>query len=77
MRTVQENGHLGDLPALYVDAMGNANSPVLAPRLKMTDVKCRSLMIHAGSDNYRDFSNTPGGGGACIVCGVIPLRIHY
>ena len=29
------DGHLGDLPALYVDPDGNATYPVLAPRLKV------------------------------------------
>jgi Cu-Zn family superoxide dismutase len=28
------DGHMGDLPALYVDSEGKANQPVLAPRLK-------------------------------------------
>lgn len=65
------DGHLGDLPALFVDNMGNANNPVLAPRLKMTDIKGRSLMIHAGGDNYADHPSPLGGGGARIVCGVI------
>jgi Cu-Zn family superoxide dismutase len=66
------DGHLGDLPALFVDAMGNANNPVLAPRLKITDIKGRSLMIHAGGDDYADLPSPLGGGGARIVCGVIP-----
>ena len=65
------DGHLGDLPALYVDASGNANQPVLAPRLKLADVKGRSLMIHAGADNHADHPAPLGGGGARIVCGVI------
>ena len=65
------DGHLGDLPALYVDASGNANQPVLAPRLKLSDVKGRSLMIHAGADNHADHPAPLGGGGARIVCGVI------
>ena len=65
------DGHLGDLPALYVDTLGNANNPVLAPRLKMTDVKGRSLMIHAGGDNHADHPDPLGGGGARLVCGVI------
>jgi Cu-Zn family superoxide dismutase len=64
-------GHLGDLPALYVDAEGNANNPVLAPRLKLSDVKGRALMVHAGGDNYADHPAPLGGGGARIVCGVI------
>jgi len=65
------DGHLGDLPALYVDADGNAASPVLAPRLKLDDVKDRALMIHAGGDNHADHPAPLGGGGARIVCGVI------
>lgn len=62
------NGHLGDLPALYVDNNGTATLPVLAPRLKQSVVKNHSLMIHAGGDNYSD-NPTLGGGGARIACG--------
>lgn len=65
------DGHLGDLPALFVDASGAANNPVLAPRLKMSDIKGRSLMIHAGGDNHADHPAPLGGGGARVVCGVI------
>jgi len=64
-------GHLGDLPALYVGTDGNATLPVLAPRLKMTDLKGRALMIHAGGDNYSDVPAPLGGGGARMACGVI------
>jgi len=66
------DGHLGDLPALYVDAAGNANNPVLAPRLKMADLKSRSLMVHAGGDNHADHPAPLGGGGTRVACGVIP-----
>ena len=65
------DGHLGDLPALFVDAVGNANNPVLAPRLKITDVMGRSLMVHAGGDNHADHPAPLGGGGARMACGVI------
>ena len=65
------NGHLGDLPALYVDEEGNASHPVLAPRLKLSDLKGRSLMIHAGGDNYSDSPMKLGGGGARTACGVV------
>lgn len=65
------DGHLGDLPPLFVDAGGNARQPVLAPRLKMADLKGRSLMVHAGADNYSDHPAALGGGGARIVCGVL------
>jgi Cu-Zn family superoxide dismutase len=65
------DGHLGDLPALVVDVTGNANNPVLAPRLKISDLAGRSLMIHVGGDNHADHPAPVGGGGARLVCGVI------
>ncbi|MCI7480115.1 superoxide dismutase [Cu-Zn] SodC [[Pasteurella] aerogenes] len=67
-----DNAHLGDLPALYADADGNAFQPVLAPRLKSLDeIKGRSLMVHAGGDNHSDHPAALGGGGARMACGVI------
>lgn len=67
------DGHLGDLPALYVDADGKAHNPVLAPRLKqLADIAGRSLMVHQGGDNHADHPAPLGGGGARIACGVIP-----
>jgi Cu-Zn family superoxide dismutase len=65
------SGHLGDLPALVVGADGKAVDSVLAPRLKMDDVKGRALIIHAGGDNYSDDPEPLGGGKARIACGVI------
>lgn len=64
-------GHLGDLPVLYADKAGNVTTPVLAPRLKLIDVKGRALIIHTGGDNYSDQPKTLGGGGARMACGVI------
>lgn len=64
-------GHLGDLPALFVDAEGNASQPVLAPRLKAADIAGRSLMVHVGGDNYADHPAPLGGGGVRMACGVI------
>ncbi|GAA5128685.1 superoxide dismutase family protein [Alloalcanivorax gelatiniphagus] len=66
------DGHLGDLPALYVDADGTATLPVLAPRLEMDDLEGRAVMIHAGGDNYSDQPKPLGGGGARMACGVVP-----
>ncbi len=73
-----DDNHLGDLPALYVDASGTATQPVIAPRVelskprtKSSDVANRALMIHAGGDNHSDHPAKLGGGGARIVCGVI------
>lgn len=66
------DGHLGDLPALYVDEQGNATTPVLAPRLTSVEqLKGRAVMIHAGGDNYSDDPKPLGGGGARLACGVI------
>jgi len=64
------NGHVGDIPAIYVEADGTATLPVLAPRLKTATLKGHSIMIHAGGDNYSD-QPPQGGGGARIACGVI------
>lgn len=67
------DGHLGDLPALFVAANGSATNPVLAPRLtKLADVSGRSLMVHVGGDNHADHPAALGGGGARLACGVIP-----
>jgi Cu-Zn family superoxide dismutase len=63
-------GHLGDLPVLYVSADGKANTPTLAPRLKVSDLKGLTVMVHANGDNYSD-SPALGGGGAREACGVI------
>ncbi|MBG9390102.1 superoxide dismutase family protein [Caenimonas aquaedulcis] len=65
------DGHLGDLPPLYVAADGSAKQPVLAPRLKLADVWQRALMVHAGGDNHADHPAPLGGGGARVACGVI------
>lgn len=65
------DGHLGDLPVLFVDADGSATQPVLAPRLKLGDLHGRALMVHAGGDNHADHPAALGGGGARVACGVI------
>ena len=67
-----DSGHKGDLPALFVDAEGNAVYPVLAPKIKSLDeLKGHSLMVHVGGDNHSDHPKPLGGGGARMVCGVI------
>jgi len=62
-------GHLGDLPILVVKADGTAGGTLMAPRLKVADLKKRSLMIHAGGDNFSDQPAALGGGGARLACG--------
>src|SRR5690606_19201060 len=68
----KDDGHLGDLPALYVNADGRVTLPVLAPRLNdLSDIKDHALMVHENSDNYSDMPEKLGGGGGRMVCGVI------
>jgi Cu-Zn family superoxide dismutase len=65
-------GHLGDLPVLTVASDGTARESVVAPRLKVNELHGRSLIIHAGGDNYSDQPKPLGGGGARLACGVVP-----
>jgi superoxide dismutase, Cu-Zn family len=69
------NGHLGDLPALYVAADGTGTYPVLAPRLKFTELFDHALMIHGGGDNHADHPAPLGGGGARVLCGVVTREL--
>lgn len=66
-----DGGHLGDLPVLAVKDDGTASGKLRASRLKVADIRGRSVMIHAGGDNYSDQPAALGGGGARIACGVI------
>jgi Cu-Zn family superoxide dismutase len=64
-------GHHGDLPVLVVDSKGDATEAVTAPHLTVAEIRGRSIMIHAGGDNYSDTPKPLGGGGARIACGLI------
>ncbi|MEA5466131.1 superoxide dismutase [Cu-Zn] SodC [Leptothoe sp. PORK10 BA2] len=64
-------GHLGDLPPLFVAGDGTATTPVLAPRLDVSFLKNRSLMVHLNGDNFSDQPAPLGGGGPRLACGVI------
>jgi superoxide dismutase, Cu-Zn family len=66
-------GHKGDLPALTANAQGKVDQVVAAPRLKLSDILNRSLMIHEGGDTYSDTPESGGGKGR-IACGVIPKQ---
>ena len=63
-------GHLGDLPILMVDEEGAATTPILAPRLKVSDLQNRALIVHEGGDTYFDNPKL-GGGGPRIACGTV------
>lgn len=64
-------GHHGDLPVLAVAKDGTASQPLIAPRLKLSDVLNRSVVIHEGGDNYSDKPKPLGGGAGRIACGII------
>lgn len=66
-------GHIGDLPALMVDAGGQARTNVTVKRLSVDAIRGRALMIHGGGDSYNE-PPASGGGGARIACGVIPPK---
>ena len=66
-------GHLGDIPVLIVNNNGSASLPLLAPKLKFSDILGHTLMIHAGGDNYSDSPQALGGGGERIACGLVKL----
>jgi len=70
-------GHRGDLPRLHVDLDGTATTPVVAPRLKLSEVKDRALIIHSGGDNYSDTPLVDGGGKSRIAGGVITNDCPY
>lgn len=66
------DGHLGDLPPLFVDNTGRATQAVLAPRLSQAGtLRGRTLVVHAGGDNHADQPQALGGGGTRMLCGVI------
>jgi superoxide dismutase, Cu-Zn family len=67
-------GHRGDLETLQVAADGTASQAVVSNRLKLKDIAGRSLMIHAGGDNFSDTPEPLGGGGGRIACGVVPAK---
>ena len=53
----------GDLPELIVDAQGKATGLIVSDRLRLHEIKGRSVVIHAESEQ--------NGGGARVACGVI------
>lgn len=64
-------GHLGDLPAITAAGNGTSKQELIAPRLKLTDIANRAVVIHAGGDNYADKPEPMGGGGARVACGIV------
>lgn len=67
----QGAGHLGDLPPLTVAADGTSKETLTATRIKVADLKGRSIMVHEAGDNFADQPKPLGGGGARVACGVV------
>lgn len=65
-------GHLGDLPPLLADDQGAATQEVVAPRLKLADIRGHAVIVHQGGDNFADEPEPLGGGGARLACGIVP-----
>lgn len=58
------NGHLGDLPLLYVSEDGTTTFPVVAPRItKLAQIKNRSLVIASNNNEAQENSR--------VACGII------
>lgn len=67
-----KEGHVGDLYVLNVNDNGVAKVIMEVNHIKSLDqIKNRSIMVHAGGDNYSDAPEPLGGGGVRIACGVI------
>jgi len=64
------SGHLGDLPRITADHSGLVMQDLIAPRLHLSDLVGRAIIVHEHGDNYSDMPPN-GGGGARIGCGVI------
>lgn len=68
-------GHLGDLPVIFIQTDEDGGLPyrsvLVAPHLKVSEMRGRALVIHANGDNYSDEPKALGGGGGRIACGVV------
>jgi Cu-Zn family superoxide dismutase len=64
-------GHKGDLPKLVVAQNGAATQKMEVKGMALADFHGKTLMIHAGGDNYSDAPKPLGGGGERIACGVV------
>jgi Cu-Zn family superoxide dismutase len=60
------HGHLGDLPELVTDSEGHIQQQIITQKLTFAQVKNRTFMVHAESDNYADKL-----GGARMACALI------
>jgi Cu-Zn family superoxide dismutase len=65
-------GHRGDLPRIRADRRGVARARFVMPQITVSEVVGRSLILHAGGDNFSDVPKPNGGAGERQICG--PVR---
>ena len=65
------DSHLGDLPTLHVDIDGNIKNPILAPRIKLHEIKNRALIIDSSGDNHSDLPASFNTDNKRVICGII------
>ncbi len=69
----KKHGHAmlphGDLPDITAGADGRATKAVMSDKLKLAEVRGRSIMVHRYGTND---PGKPKGGGPHYTCGVIP-----
>ena len=69
-------GHLGDLPIIFIQTDEDGGLPydgvLVAPYLKVSNMRGRSLVIHKDGHNFADIPKPNGGGGDRLACGVVP-----
>ena len=70
---VKSGPHAGDMPNQYVGADGTLRADVLNPNVSLAggnaSIQGRTLMIHAGKDDYK--SQPSGDAGDRIACAII------
>ena len=66
-----DQGHLGDLPLLYVNNQGVARITALAPRLSVAQIVGHSFIILADGDSYKNTPKNMDGAGPKMACGVV------
>ncbi len=64
---------LGDLPAVFVGADGETRYRILTYKLRLEELRGRSVMLHAHQEAPKDPA-LPLGGGDRIACGLIEAR---
>lgn len=63
------NGYLGSLPKTEANQQGWIFMTLVAPRLKLADLRGRALVLREYDDNYK--SNPLGGAGGIAACGMV------